>query len=44
MRAAVAAGMEPIGVLAGAAVGAEALLDAGASVVLPTLGDLELPA
>jgi len=44
MRAAVAAGMEPIGILAGAAVDAEALLDAGASVVLPTLRDLELPA
>lgn len=43
MRAAVAAGMVPIGVLAGAAVDADALRDAGASVVLPTLGDLELP-
>jgi HAD superfamily hydrolase (TIGR01509 family) len=44
MRAAVAAGMEPIGILAGAAVDADALLDAGASIVLPTLRDLDLPA
>lgn len=43
MRAAVAAGMVPIGVLAGAAVDERALRDAGASVVLPTLADLELP-
>ncbi|MGH2418839.1 MAG: HAD family hydrolase, partial [Candidatus Limnocylindria bacterium] len=43
MRAAAAAGMVPIGVLAGAAVDADALRDAGASVVLPTLTDLELP-
>lgn len=44
MRAAVAAGMVPIGVLAGAAVDEAALQDAGASVVLPTLRDLVLPA
>jgi HAD superfamily hydrolase (TIGR01509 family) len=44
MRAAVAAGMVPIGILAGAAVDEEALRDAGASVVLPTLRDLTLPA
>jgi len=43
MRAAVAAGMVPIATLAGAAVDDEALRDAGASVVLPTLADLELP-
>jgi HAD superfamily hydrolase (TIGR01509 family) len=43
MRAAVAAGMVPIGVLAGAVVDEGALKDAGASVVLPTLADLELP-
>ena len=43
MRATVAAGMVPIGVLAGAAVDAKALRDAGASVVLSTLSDLELP-
>jgi HAD superfamily hydrolase (TIGR01509 family) len=43
MRAAVAAGMVPIGILAGAAVDERALRDAGASVVLPTLADLELP-
>jgi HAD superfamily hydrolase (TIGR01509 family) len=43
MRAAVAAGMVPIGVLAGAAVDEAALRDAGASVVLATLHDLVLP-
>ena len=43
MRAAVAAGMVPIGVLAGAAVDERALRDAGASVVLATLSDLPLP-
>ena len=43
MRAAVAAGMAAIGVLAGAAVDASALREAGASVVLATLDDLELP-
>jgi HAD superfamily hydrolase (TIGR01509 family) len=43
MRAAVAAGMVSIGVLAGAVVDERALMDAGASVVLPTLADLELP-
>jgi HAD superfamily hydrolase (TIGR01509 family) len=43
MRAAVAAGMEPIGVLAGAAVDRDALRAAGASVVVPTLADLDLP-
>ena len=44
MRAAVAAGMVPIGILAGAAVDEAALHDAGASVVLPTLNDLVVPA
>ncbi len=44
MRAAVAAGMVPIGILAGAAVDEAALRDAGASVVLPTLNDLVVPA
>jgi HAD superfamily hydrolase (TIGR01509 family) len=44
MRAAVAAGMRPIAVMAGAAVDAETLRAAGASVVLPTLRELELPA
>jgi HAD superfamily hydrolase (TIGR01509 family) len=43
MRAAVAAGMTPIGVLAGASVDAAALGAAGASVVLDTLDDLRLP-
>ena len=43
MRAASAAGMVAIGVLAGAAVDEVALRNAGATVVLPTLGDLELP-
>lgn len=43
MRAAVAAGMPAIGVLAGAAVDREALEAAGASVVLDTLADLRLP-
>lgn len=44
MRAAVAAGMVPIGILAGAAVDEAALRDAGASVVLATLRDLAFPA
>ena len=44
MRAASAAAMVAIGVLAGAAVDEGALRDAGASVVLSTLRDLELPA
>ena len=43
MRAASAAGMVAIGVLAGAAVDEVALRDAGATLVVPTLGDLELP-
>ena len=43
MRAATAAGMTPIGVLAGAAVDADALREAGASVVVETLDDLDLP-
>ena len=43
MRAAVAAGMMPIGVLAGAAVDAVALREAGASVVLDTLELPQLP-
>ena len=43
MRAASAAGMVAIGVLAGAAVDEMALRDAGATLVVPTLGDLELP-
>jgi HAD superfamily hydrolase (TIGR01509 family) len=43
MRAAVAAGMVAIGVLAGAAVDEAALTAAGASVVIPTLADLRLP-
>ena len=42
MRASVAAGMVAIGVLAGAAVGAHALREAGAAVVLPTLDQLVL--
>lgn len=40
MRAAVAAGMTPIGVTAGAAVQARDLTNAGAAVVLATLGEL----
>ncbi|HEX7196583.1 MAG TPA: HAD family phosphatase [Candidatus Limnocylindria bacterium] len=44
MRAAVAAGMEAIGVLAGSGVDEAALRGAGASVVLATLDDLDLPA
>ena len=40
MRAAVAAGMLPIAVLAGAAVDRSALESAGASLVLETLDDL----
>jgi HAD superfamily hydrolase (TIGR01509 family) len=43
MRAAVAAGMVPIAVLAGAAVDEAALRSAGASVVLRTLDELDLP-
>jgi HAD superfamily hydrolase (TIGR01509 family) len=43
MRAAVAAGMRPIAVLAGAAVAEGALRDAGATEVLRTLEELELP-
>jgi HAD superfamily hydrolase (TIGR01509 family) len=43
MRAAAAAGMVPIAVLAGSAVDANALRDAGASVVLDTLDGLRLP-
>ena len=43
MRAASAAGMVAIGVLAGAAVDEVALRDAGATLVVPTLGDLGLP-
>lgn len=44
MRASVAAGMRPIGVLAGAAVDADALREAGADEVLDTLDGFELPA
>jgi phosphoglycolate phosphatase-like HAD superfamily hydrolase len=40
MRAAEAAGMRPIGVLAGAAVDADALRGAGAAVVWGTLEEL----
>lgn len=43
MRAARAAGMVAIGVLAGAAVDEAALRDAGASLVVATLRDVELP-
>lgn len=43
MRAAVAAGMTPIGVLAGAAVPAEDLEAAGAVAVLATLDELAVP-
>jgi phosphoglycolate phosphatase len=43
MEAAVAAGMVPIGVLAGAAVDADALRRSGAAVVLETLDDLPIP-
>ena len=43
MRAAVAAGMVAVGVLAGAAVTADDLRAAGAATVLATLDDLELP-
>jgi phosphoglycolate phosphatase len=43
MRAATAAAMVAIGVLAGAAVDETALREAGASVIVPTLRDLELP-
>ena len=42
MRAASAAAMAAIGVLAGAAVDEVALRDAGATLVVPTLADLEL--
>lgn len=44
MRAAVSAGMRPVGVLAGAAVDGSALLEAGADEVLATLAELEIPA
>lgn len=44
MRAAVAAGMRAVGVLAGAAVDADALRDAGAAEVLETLDGLDIPA
>ena len=40
VRAAVAAGMTPVGVSIGSAVGADQLLEAGAAVVLPTLAAL----
>ncbi|CAN5336461.1 HAD family hydrolase [soil metagenome] len=43
MRAALAAGMRAIGVLAGSAVGEAVLRDAGASAVLATLDEFELP-
>ena len=43
MRAAAAAGMRPIAVIAGAAVGDAELRDAGAAIVLATLDELELP-
>jgi HAD superfamily hydrolase (TIGR01509 family) len=43
MEAAVAAGMVPVAVLAGAAVDGEALRAAGASVLLDTLDDLVVP-
>jgi HAD superfamily hydrolase (TIGR01509 family) len=43
MRSAVAAGMLPVAVTAGAAVDAAALRAAGAAVVLGTLDELELP-
>jgi phosphoglycolate phosphatase len=44
MRAAVSADMRAIAVLAGAAVDAAALREAGADLVLTTLDELELPA
>ncbi|HET9416450.1 MAG TPA: HAD family phosphatase [Candidatus Limnocylindria bacterium] len=44
MRAAAAAGMRPIGVLAGAAVDERALRDAGAASVLHSLAELDVPA
>ena len=40
VRAAIAAGMTPIGVTAGSAVSGEELLEAGAAVVVPTLAEL----
>jgi len=43
MRAAEAAGMRPIAVSAGAAVGDAELRDAGAAIVIGTLDELELP-
>ena len=43
MRAAVAAGMTPIGVLAGSVVSAEDLEEAGAAMVLATLDELAVP-
>jgi HAD superfamily hydrolase (TIGR01509 family) len=44
MRAAAAAGMRPIGVLAGAAVDERALREAGAASVLRNLAELDVPA
>jgi HAD superfamily hydrolase (TIGR01509 family) len=44
MRAAAAAGMLPIGVLAGAAVDERTLREAGAASVLHTLAELDVPA
>lgn len=44
MRAAVAAEMTAVGVLAGAAVGSTALLEAGAAVVIDSLDQLVIPA
>ena len=44
MRAAVAAGMAAIGVLAGAAVGEAELAAAGAELIVPALADLHVPA
>jgi HAD superfamily hydrolase (TIGR01509 family) len=44
MRAATAAGMTAIAVLAGTAVDEASLRDAGADVVIPTLADLAVPA
>lgn len=41
MRATVAAGMTAIGVTAGSAVSAEALIEAGASIVIATLAELD---
>jgi beta-phosphoglucomutase-like phosphatase (HAD superfamily) len=44
MAAAAAAGMRPVGILAGSAVDADALRDAGAVEVLDTLDQLAVPA